>query len=168
MDMSRNALKGFGRRLLRHSVGMASFASFRGGLVEQHIFAIYFALELVARAACDILVPTLQREFGLLVIKKRGLPLIGVVALRAFKLPLAELIGMRVLVALIASQRRIGEVHMDHVPFHVGRLVAVHALHRPVRSIESKLGGGVIEPCHVVPILGLMARLASQRLAVGR
>jgi hypothetical protein len=168
MDMSRNALKRSGRGLLRHSVGVASFASLRRRLVKQHIFAIHFALELMARTACDILVSTLQREFSLLVIKQRRLPLIGVVALRALERPFAELLGMRILVALIASYRRIGEVHMDHVPFHVGGLVAVDALHRPMRSIESKLRGRVIEPGHVVPVLGLVARLASHRLAVRR
>ena len=56
-----------------------------------------------------------------------------------------ELVCVRILVALVAALGRLGEVHVQHRPFQVRRLVALDALHRPVRPFQRKLRRGVIE-----------------------
>src|SRR5689334_16921383 len=58
------------RRGLGHSIGMASLACLRRGLVEQHLLSIHLALELVTGAAGHVLVSALQRETGRFVIEQ--------------------------------------------------------------------------------------------------
>src|SRR5579863_7395374 len=64
----RGFIGGCGR--LRHSRGVAGFAGLGCGLVEQHLLAVDFLLELVARDAGYVFVPALQREAGFLVIEE--------------------------------------------------------------------------------------------------
>ena len=140
---------------------MAGFASLWSWLIEEHLVSVYLALELVARAARHMLMPALQRKSGFLVVEQRWFPLVAVMAFGALQSKLSELVRVRILMALIAGHRSIGEVHMQHRPFKIWRLVAVDALHSAVRTIQCKFRSGVIEACHVVPVFRLMARCAT-------
>src|ERR1039458_712657 len=92
---------------------VASLASHRCRLVEQHEFALHRLLENVAGCAGGILMATLEREFGFLVIEERGLPLVAVVATGAIAAACAELVGVRILVALTASRGSAGEPNVE-------------------------------------------------------
>lgn len=96
-------------------------------------------------------------------IEERGLPLNGVMALLAFVLALAELAGVRILMALVATNGRLGKVYVQHGAFHVGRLVTIDAGHGAVRSVQSKLRRRMIELRQIMPVLGDVARLAAER-----
>ena len=69
--------------------------------------------------------------------------------------------------ALAAGQGRLGEIHMEHGALQVGRLMAIGTLHCAMRAYERELGRRVIEPRHVFPFLGGVARFASERSALG-
>ena len=82
---------------------MTGGAFFGCGFVEEHGLAFDGPRQLVASFAANVLVRSLQRKRGpLLMIKKRGLPLCAVVALGAgCESALGELPAVDVLVTLL-------------------------------------------------------------------
>ena len=143
---------------------MTSFASFRCRLVEEHETAVHRFLQRMARRASDVFVSPFERESGLVMIEERRLPFIAVVASCAIVGPGAELVGMRILMAIAAIDGGFRKVHMPHVEFHVRWLVAVDAGHRAMRSQEREVRLRVIESCQIFPLTSRVTCLASQRL----
>jgi len=140
-----------------------------GGFVEQHLLAFDIAEEFVAGGAADVFVRAGQGKWGaLVVVKKRRLPLGGIVAIGAGgdALGSGELTAMNVQMAFFALRRSLGEVHVDKLRFQVRRLVAVNASHGTMGAEESELGPVVIEAREVGPALGGMAGFAAGRSAV--
>ena len=90
------------RRGYRRAV--ASFALHRSGLVVQHIAPVYLFNIAVATDAADVPVHSLKRQSGAVVVKKRWLPLVAVVAACAFWgcRGSSELAGVDILVAALA------------------------------------------------------------------
>ena len=90
---------------------------------------------------------TLQRELrALVVVKERGLPLRGIVALRTgCDSVLFKLMSVNVLVAVFALRRRCLEVHIHQLGLQVGRPVAINAGRRPVRAQQRKRGFRMVE-----------------------
>lgn len=119
--------------------------------------------EFVAVTAADVLVRAREREFGaLVVIEGRGSPLRAGVAITAGRdVSLSELAAVRVGVALLAFERSIGEICVDRLGPHVGRLVTIDAGHSPVRAYQSELGPGMIEARKVFPDFGRMTCFAT-------
>jgi len=142
---------------------VARRAILRGGFVEQHgLVGDYFG-HLVTLRAAYVLVRTAQRERGpLVMVKERRLPLHAVVALRAARdIRLSELLAVDVLVAVFALAGRCLEVHVHQFGLKVGRLVAIDAGRRAVRSEQGKLRLRMVEAGEFLPRLRGMARLAS-------
>jgi len=170
-----NACSGNGRPrchggfLVRHrnAVSVAIGAGKRSGLIEQNLLALHFLHQLVTIAAGDVLMSALEGESGLLVVEERGLPLVAVVAGGAVALPRGELAAMRIFMALAAGLWSFVEFHVKQGPLQVRRLVAIRAVHGPMRADKREFRCGVIEILHVVPILCGVAGFATQRFALG-
>lgn len=83
----------------------------------------------MAPVTANILVGTLQRKFGPLVMIEEGWPPFGaVMALGARRNPgLGKLSSVDVLVAILTFRWRSLEIYMDQPSFLVRRLVAIHA-----------------------------------------
>lgn len=144
---------------------MALGACARSRLVEQHRDPIDRAsIDMTLRTG-DALVRSFEREARLLVIEERWSPLMCRVAHLAFLCIRRKLPGMRIFVATVAFCRGGVEPYMQHRPLHVGWPVALHAVHRPVRSHQREAGGIVIEPAQVVPVSRPVACLAAGRQA---
>ena len=148
---------------------MAVFTVFRRGLVEEHRFALEILHQFVTIAAADILVRARQRKLrSLVMVERRRLPLGGIVTIGARRhFTLGELAAMRVGVALLALQRRFGEIGFDQLRPEVGRLVAIDAGDRAVRTNQGKLRFAVIEAGEVFPVLGGVAGFATETGSVG-
>ena len=142
---------------------MAVFAGFRCRLIEEHQVAIHWFLQRVACRTSDVFVPSFQRESGLVMIKKRRLPFIAVVACCAIVGPGAELVGVRILMAIAAIDGGFRKIHVPHCQFHRRRLVAVDAGRRAMRPQERKVCLCVIEPGQIFPLACRVARLAAHR-----
>src|SRR5260370_26619703 len=132
---------------------MAIGAAKGGGLVEQYVFPIHFFLLFVTVAARDAFMSALEGELRLLVIKERGLPLVAVVALGAIALLVGELLAVGIFVAFAASLGSLAEIHVEQGALHIRRLVTIGAFHGTMRADEREFRGGVIELCHVAPLL---------------
>jgi hypothetical protein len=135
------------------------------GFVEEDGISIHRSLHGVASRARNILVATFQRKRCLLVIEERRLPLVAVVASGALICIGAKLFCMRVLMAHAALLTGTMEVNMQHRKFHIRRLVALGAGHRPMRADKLEIGRRVIELCQVLPLLGGVTGLAPERFA---
>lgn len=118
---------------------MTVVAGLRRGLVEQHKGSVHLLLQRVAGRAGDVFMSPLQRECCLVVIEKRRLPFIGVMAPGAIVCARAKLIGVRILVAIRASNRSLGELDVRHGPFHSGRAVTVDASHSAMGTDKRKV-----------------------------
>ncbi len=142
LEAGRPALwSGIGRPMARRTILWC-------GLVEEDGLCTDDPSELVALCAADILVRPAQRERSpLLVIEQRGLPLHAVVAFGAASdVRLRELLPMNVLVAILALSRSGLEIDVDEASLEVGRLVAIAAGRRTMRSQQRELRFRVIEP----------------------
>src|SRR5581483_1726755 len=93
----------------------------------------------MASRAGDVFMPSLQQKCCLVMIEKRRLPLIRIVATGAIVCASAKLIGMRVLVAVCAPHRSLGELDVRHGPFHSGRAVTVDASHSAMGTDKRKV-----------------------------
>ena len=140
----------------------------RRRLVEKHIFTIYRLDYFVACGAGYVFVPALEREVRRVVVEKRGLPLIAVVAPRAVILLRAELVGMRIFVAFVASFGRVNEAHMHKRALKVRRLMAIRAGDGAMRAHERELCGVVVEVRQLVPVLCVVADFATVHRVVAR
>jgi len=132
-------------------------------LIEQNVLALEVAVVLVAPRARHVLMQALKWKFrALIVIKERGFPLSGVVAIDTGSDTLfLELFAVNILVAALALRWRRGEVRFDELGFHVGRLVAINACRCPVRTHQGIGGFGMVEASEVFPVLGGMASFAA-------
>ena len=74
---------------------------------------------------------------------------------------------MRIFMALAAGLWSFVEFHVKQGPLQVRRLVAIRAVHGPMRADKREFRCGVIEILHVVPILCGVAGFATQRFALG-
>lgn len=146
---------------------MAGFATRRSRFVEKHEFAVYRLAQGVTGGAGDVLMTSFQRECRLVVIEERRLPLVRVVASGAAVCPLAELIGVGILVAAGTACGRFGKAHVDHRQLQVRRPMAICACHGAMRPQQRELRPRMIEFGQVIPVRGRVAGLASQRLARG-
>ena len=108
---------------------MAGSALFRGGLVEQYRLAGNYFRQLVAFRTAHILMGSLERKVGpLVVVKQSRLPFHGVVAIDAARdIGLGELFAMNVFMAVLALHRCDLEIDVNQLGLKVRRLVAVHA-----------------------------------------
>lgn len=133
------------------------------GLVEEDGLCADHLGELVALRTADILVRPAQRERSpLLVIEQRRLPFHAVVAVGAAgDVRLRELLPVNVLVAILALSRSSLEIDVDEVSLQVGRLVAIAAGRRTMRSQQRKLRFRVIESRQFLPRLRRVAGFAS-------
>ena len=124
---------------------MTGFAVFRCRLVEQNHRSLNEAVIGVAGGAGDILMSAFEREAGLLVIEKRGPPLVGVVACFTLAGLFRELIGVGILMAIAAMDGGFRELDVQHGPLKIGRPVAGGALSGAMRAGERKTRGVMIE-----------------------
>lgn len=145
---------------------MAICAGTRCWLIKEDVFAVYRFDYLMTCRACNVLVSAFEREICGVVIKERRLPLIAVMTCRTVILPRAELIGVRILMAFVACFRRFSKANVHERTFKVWRLVAIRARYGAVRAYERKLSGAMVEPREFVPVLCVMADLASVNLVV--
>ena len=127
----------FTKRL--HFGSVAVGTGLGGRCIEEDLLPIDVLEQLVATRTDHISVFAFQRERrSLVVIKRRRLPLRGVVAVAALRnlirKQLGELAAVDVFVALLAFLRRLLEVHIGHLCFEVWRLMAVNAGHGTVRT----------------------------------
>ena len=122
-------------------------AFFGRGLIKQHWLAFDHAGQLVAAFAAHVLVHSLQRESGSLVMVEQGWPpLRTVVAFRTGRdLAPGELLAMDVLVALLTSGRRRFEVNVEEASLLIGRFVTVHASRGPMGAEQGERSLRVIE-----------------------
>lgn len=118
---------------------MASLASNGSRLVEKYEIVSHGFLEGVARRAGYILMTALQGKRRFLVIEKRRLPLVAVVAGCAIVCAPAKLLGVRILMALTASGWSGCELNVGHGQLHVWRLVAIGARDGAMRTLKRKL-----------------------------
>jgi len=130
---------------------MAGLTSSGCGFVKEHLVAAHLFSKTVAGRAGYILMSALQRERGLLMVKKGRPPFVVAVACGAVVRLGAELVCMRILVALIAYRGGVGKVNMEHGQFHVWRLVAINAGHGAMRSDQRKVGLSVVKLRQVSP-----------------
>jgi len=142
---------------------VASFAGCRGGFVEEHQVASYLFFERVARRTGDIFMAALERKPGLFMIEERWTPLGGVVAIGAAVGTRAELVGMRILVAITAIHGGFCEVHVAECQFHVRRFVALNTGGCTMGAEQGKVSFPMIERCSVLPIMRGVTCFASQR-----
>ena len=124
---------------------MAIGAGRGSGLVKQHEITGDRLLEGVAGGAGNILVAPFERKLRFLVIEKRWFPLVAVVADSTIVGARAELVGVRVFVAVAAGAGGAVEPDMQHGQFHVRGLVAIRAGHGTMGAQERELGPVVVE-----------------------
>src|SRR5450631_2376057 len=101
-------------------------------LVEEHRFTFDVALVVVARSARNILVPTLQREGGLLMVEERWTPLLRVVARGTVGSSFPELIAVRIFMAIRTVRRGLCKLHMRHRLLQVWRTMTIHTSYCPM------------------------------------
>ena len=133
---------------------MAGIAGCGCRLVKEHQVAANGLPEGVASRAGDILMAALERECRLLVIEKRRLPLVAVVAGGAVAAARPKLVSVGVLVALAASDRSALELNVQQGEFHVRRLVAIDAGHGTMRALQREFRPLVVEFRQIFPFLG--------------
>lgn len=127
---------------------MAGGAVFRRGLIEKNRLRADHLRQLVTVCAAHILMRPAQRERRpLLMIEQRRLPFHAVVALdTAGNVGLRKLLSVDIFVAILALGRSSLEIDVDEASLKIGRLVAVAAGGRAMRSQQRKLRFRVIEP----------------------
>lgn len=108
---------------------VASFAGLWRGLVKEDEVSAHRLFKRVAGRAGNILVAAFEGKCRLIVIEQRRPPLVAVMASGAVAGLGAELVCMRVLVAVPASRGSTLELNMKQGQLHVGRLVAICAGH---------------------------------------
>ena len=113
---------------------MTGVARLRRWFIEQHQIAADVFVERMARPAANFLMPAFQWKPRPIVIEKRWLPLITIVAIRAGIHPRSKLIGVWVLVTIAAIDGGFREVHVTHIEFHRGRFVAIDTCNAAVRA----------------------------------
>ena len=150
----------FGALRFRNVCPVAVFACLWSRLVEEHFGSIHRLLECVTCCARDVLVSALQRESRLLMIKKRGLPLVTGMARFTLASPSAKLIRVWIIVAFAAFYGGFSEIHVTHVEFQVRRFVTIGAGHRAMRSDQRERRMRMIELRQILPFFCGVARLA--------
>lgn len=113
---------------------MAILASLGGRFIEQDKVPIHRLLERMAGRAGYIFMAAFKRKCGLVVIEERGPPLMTIVTSCTVVAACAELVPMRICVAIPAIHRGFCEVDVPHVGFHVRWLVALCTVHRAMRT----------------------------------
>lgn len=78
--------------------------------------------------------PSLERKCRLVVVEKRRLPLDRVVATGTVARACAELVSMRVLVAIAAIDRGFCKVHVLQIQLQIRRFMAVRTCNSAVRA----------------------------------
>ena len=118
------------------------------GLVEEDGFCTDDLRQLVTLHAAHILVRPAQRERSpLLMIEQRRLPLHAVVAFGAASdVRLRKLLAVNILVAILTLSWSSFEIDVNEPGLKVGRLVAIAAGRRTMRSHQRELRFRVIEP----------------------
>lgn len=139
----------------------------RRRFIEQNRVTVDLLLEGVASRTGDILVAAPEREYGLLVVEERGLPLLAGVARGAISAARAELIGVRVLMTLVAYRGSVCELNVQHILLHVRRFVAIGAGYGAMGAFQWKLGARVVELRQLRPLHGCVAGLAPHGLSLG-
>ena len=121
----------------------------------------------MAIIAAYVLVRAREREGGpFVVVESRGLPPCVIVAIGAGRdVSLGELAAMGVAMARLTLERSLGEIGVDEVGSHVGRLVAINAGHGAMGADQRELGFGVIEAGKVFPVPGGVTGLAASGLS---
>lgn len=134
---SEPRLLGFGDGIRRP---MAGGTIFRRRLIEENGLGSHDFGELVALRAAHVLVGSAQGEgCSLLVVKKRGLPLVTVVAICAGSgVGFSELLSVDVFVTVLALGRRSLEINIDQFRLEVRRLVAIDASRGTMRPNQSE------------------------------
>ncbi len=135
-------------------------------LVEKYKIAINRLFIYMARRTADILVPALERETSLLMIKERWFPLRAVVTRGAIARLRSKLVRMRILMAITAAHGRLAEFNMKHRMFHVRRPVAIDAYNRSMRAFQNKFRFCVIKLGKIAPLLRRVTHLASCRFSL--
>ena len=109
--------------------------------------------QLVALRAADVLVGSAQGEGrSLLVIEKRGLPLVTVVAVCARRgVRFGKLLSMNVFMTVLALRRRSLEIHIDQLRFEVRGLVAIDASGGTMRPDQSEFRFRMVERRKIFP-----------------
>ena len=124
---------------------MTRFARLWSWFVVKNLDFIHRLLEGVTCRTRYILVSALQRKSSSLMIEKRRAPLVGVVARVALLCALAELICVRVFMAIAAFCGGFCEVHVSHSELEIRWLVAVCASNSAMRSEQWESRGVMIE-----------------------
>lgn len=106
-----------------------------------------------------------EGKAGRVMIEKRRLPHIRVVARLALVLSIAELIGMRIFVTITATCRSFREVYMAHRQLKIWRLVAIGAGYCAMRSRQRKRRCVMIKLREVLPLLRRVASPAAGHLS---
>ena len=118
----------------------------------------------MAFVASNPLVTAFQRKLGFAVIKSRGLPALGIVAICAPSLSgFCKLACVDILVTIFTNLGRTFKLYL----FGSQRnLVAVTALYRTMRAQQRKLRLRMVEAADVCPGPRIVARFAAKRSAV--
>jgi len=122
----------------------------------------------MAVATANISMGPRQRELrSFVVVERRGFPLGAVVAVGAGShIVLGELSAVRIGMAFLALERRVGEVGVDQFGAEVCRLMAIDAGHGAMRADERKFRFRVIETDQILPAFRRVAGLAADRRSV--
>lgn len=107
----------------------------------------------MASLTAHVAVDALQRKWrATVVVEKRWLPLVAVVAISACgDASLRKLGGVRIGVTLFAFQRSTVEIRIHQLGAEICRLMAVNACHRPMSPDQRETGLCVVEPGNVPP-----------------
>ena len=136
---------------------MTICAEARSRLIEQDDPFRDYPCCLVAGRATQVAMHALQRKLRLLVVvKQRGLPLVGVVAFPTSRSPhcLGELVCMNVFVTAGAISRGGSERDIPHRHPETRRLMATDAGHGSMRSLECEHRRRVIKSHELQPGFG--------------
>lgn len=136
-------------------------------LIEQDILTPNRLYRDMAGSASHLLVCSLQRKDGFLVVERSGAPLGALMAIQTTCDALArKLSAMSILMALLTHFRGLPEISVPESPFQVRRTVTFGALHSTVRTCQRELGSRVVELTQIAPGLRGMACLATGGVSV--
>lgn len=143
---------------------MTRLALYWSILIEFDGFTVHDFDHVMAFVASDSLVTAFQRKLGFAVIKSRGLPALGIVAVGAPGLSGSyKLACVDILVTIFTNLGRTFELYL----FGSRRnLVAVTALYRAMRAQQRKLRLRMVEAADVGPGPRIVARFAAKRSAI--
>lgn len=143
---------------------MTRLALYWSILIEFDGLALHDFDHVMAFVASDSLVTAFQRKLGFAVIKSRGLPALGIVAVGAPGLSGSyKLACVDILVTIFTNLGRTFKLYL----FGSRRnLVAVTALYRAMRAQQRKLRLRMVEAADVGPGPRIVARFAAKRSAI--